>query len=188
MSKTIQRSAARGATRGRDRAAVGAAAATQHRLRTQKRSISRVKVHVYHVSNENWVKGMNEWLPKNVLGGAYHAGVEVWGKEYWFGWCPPPASGVTACQPKRNLAHTYFKSIDAGMTQLSQDDVDRLVAQLTQEWPGNAYNAITRNCCHFCDDMLVRLGVGSLPPWVNRLARVSSWWGLDGSWLLASRS
>ena len=188
LGKTIRRSAARGETRARSRTTVGAAAATRSRPRTQKPSSSRVKVHVYHVSNENWVKGMNEWLPQSVLGGVYHAGVEVWGKEYWFGWCPAPSSGVTACLPKRNLAHTYFKSVDMGMTQLSKDDVDALVAQLKHEWPGDDYNAIKRNCCHFCEDMLGRLGVGSLPSWVNRLARVSSWCGIDGSWLLASRS
>ena len=187
-SKTIKRTAARGVARGHGRASFGAAAAAQTRPRTQKRSISRVKLHVYHVSNENWVKGMNEWLPHSLVGGVYHAGVEVWGKEYWFGWCPPPTSGVTACPPKCNSAHTYFKTVDMGMTQLSKDDVDVLVEYLRQDWPGVDYNAIKRNCCHFCEDMLVRLGVGSLPPWVNRLARVSSWCGLDGSWLLASRS
>jgi len=187
-AKTIKRSPARGAaSRGRSRVAAGPRAA-RPRPRPQQRTSSRVKVHVYHVSNEDWVKGMNEWLPQSVLGGVYHAGVEVWGKEYWFGWCPPPSSGVTACAPKRNLAHTYFKSVDVGMTQLSRDDIDALVAQLKSEWQGQHYNAIKRNCCHFCEDMLERLGVGGLPSWVNRLARVSDWWGIDGSWLLASRS
>jgi hypothetical protein len=148
---------------------IGRAAAGRRGSRSTARprpvlqTTSRVKVHIYHVSNEDWVKGMNEWLPQSITGGVYHAGVEVWGKEYWFGWCPPPASGVTACHPKRNLAHTYFQSVDVGLTRMSKDDVAVLMSQLKREWPGGQYHAIKRNCCHFCEEMLARLGTDGLP-------------------------
>ena len=180
--RTIGRTAARSRRASRSRAS--RAAPSPRRAAPVERT-SRVKVHIYHVSTEGWVQGMNEWLPRSVLGGVYHAGVEVWGKEYWYGWGPGSNSGVTACAPKQNLQHTYFKSVDVGVTREGRRELDELLRQLKIEWTGQDYHAIKRNCCHFCDALLSRLNVQPLPPWVNRLARVSAWWGIDGSWLLS---
>jgi len=57
-----------------------------------------------------------------------------------------------------------------GETTLSKEDVKQVLRQLAQEYPGNSYDLLRRNCCHFSDDFCHRLGVGPIPPWVNHLA------------------
>merc|ERR1740121_67762 len=32
------------------------------------------------------------------------------------------------------------------------------------------YDLLHRNCCHFCEELCLRLGFGPLPPWVTKLA------------------
>lgn len=44
--------------------------------------------------------------------------------------------------------------------------------KLAEDYPGNAYNLITKNCNHFCNDVCVRLTGKPIPKWVNRLARL----------------
>ncbi|CAE7283269.1 unnamed protein product [Symbiodinium sp. CCMP2592] len=40
--------------------------------------------------------------------------------------------------------------------------------------PTPDYDLLRRNCCHFADDFARRLGVGGIPGWVMRLAKVGA--------------
>nr|GMD47422.1 deSI-like protein At4g17486 [Ipomoea batatas] len=44
--------------------------------------------------------------------------------------------------------------------------------KLAEEYSGNSYNLITKNCNHFCNDVCSRLTGKPIPRWVNRLARL----------------
>lgn len=44
--------------------------------------------------------------------------------------------------------------------------------KLAEEYSGNTYHLITRNCNHFCNDVCIRLAGKPIPSWVNRLARL----------------
>jgi hypothetical protein len=46
-----------------------------------------------------------------------------------------------------------------------------VLESLKADWPGASYDLLTRNCCHFCEDMAARLGVGPVPGWLNRFAQ-----------------
>ncbi|CAE6008170.1 unnamed protein product [Arabidopsis arenosa] len=44
--------------------------------------------------------------------------------------------------------------------------------KLAEEYQGNKYHLITRNCNHFCNEVCLKLTQKSIPRWVNRLARL----------------
>ena len=60
-------------------------------------------------------------------------------------------------------------------------------------YPGGDYDLLRRNCCHFADDFARRLGVGGIPSWIMRLAKIgagvepwpsSGWPWPSSSWML----
>lgn len=127
-----------------------------------------VWLHIYDVS-EGTLTWINN-LIRPVGSGAFHAAVEVFDKEWSFGYSPGGNSGVYSCVPRCNSSHTYRESVLMGWTPLGSDRVDRLVEDLAKKWPGLCYSVLEKNCCHFCDDMCRALGVGPTPEWVTNLA------------------
>ena len=57
-----------------------------------------------------------------------------------------------------------------GVTALSPARVRNILGALQAAWQGHEYDLLARNCNHFCEAFAEMLGVGSLPPWVNRFA------------------
>ncbi|WJX42701.1 hypothetical protein P8452_29902 [Trifolium repens] len=104
--------------------------------------------------------------------GVHHSGVQVHDVEYAFGAHRRPSSGVFYGQPKKCRGYKYRKTILIGNTDKDIDEVRNLMIELAVEYKGNAYNLITKNCNHFCDDACVKLTGNSIPSWVNRLASI----------------
>lgn len=53
------------------------------------------------------------------------------------------------------------------------EDVRRVMEEeLASVYIGTAYNLITKNCNHFCNDACIKLTGNPIPSWVNRLARI----------------
>jgi len=127
-----------------------------------------VWLHIYDVS-EGTLTWINN-LIRPVGSGAFHAAVEVFDKEWSFGYSSGGSTGVYSCLPRSNTSHTYRESVLMGWTPLSSERVDKLVEDLALTWPGSSYTVLERNCCHFCDAMCRSLGVGPLPEWVTNLA------------------
>ena len=127
-----------------------------------------VVVHVYDVSTKEAIARINSVTKP--LGGVFHAGVEVLGREWSYGYCPPPGTGVFCVPPRSCEAHVYRESIALGACALDAPAVARVIARLQSEWIGESYDLLYRNCVHFCDALCVALGVGALPGWVNRFA------------------
>eukprot|EP00928_Gymnodinium_smaydae_P049098 TRINITY_DN32911_c0_g1_i1.p1 TRINITY_DN32911_c0_g1~~TRINITY_DN32911_c0_g1_i1.p1 ORF type:complete len:518 (+),score=103.41 TRINITY_DN32911_c0_g1_i1:87-1640(+) len=138
-----------------------------------------VKLHIYDVSKVEYVQTMNmilahEYSPVK-FGGAFHTGVEVNGLEWSFGFSGSETKpGVSCIKPKTHPQHHYRETVDCGRCALPADRLERLIAQLLEEYPGPDYDLLRRNCCHFADDFLKRLGVGGIPSWIHRLARVGA--------------
>jgi len=57
------------------------------------------------------------------------------------------------------------------------------ILRLRDEWQGNEYDLIKRNCNTFCEALTSALGVDKPPGWVNRLARGASKAQDTGKWL-----
>eukprot|EP00428_Durinskia_dybowskii_P038418 CAMPEP_0170262752 /NCGR_PEP_ID=MMETSP0116_2-20130129/31260_1 /TAXON_ID=400756 /ORGANISM="Durinskia baltica, Strain CSIRO CS-38" /LENGTH=462 /DNA_ID=CAMNT_0010513823 /DNA_START=44 /DNA_END=1428 /DNA_ORIENTATION=- len=148
-------------------------------IRESGQSGQPVFVHIYDVSLEESVQTLNKVLANRFsplkLGGIFHAGIEVGGMEWSFGYSDHDSvPGICCHEPRGHPDHRYRQSIQLKRTRLSQHEVAALIGQLIQEYPGSSYDLLRRNCCHFADDFAQRLGAGRLPAWVQRLARIGA--------------
>jgi len=119
-------------------------------------------------------KGMNVLL-RAAGTGAFHVGLEVFGQEWSFGHRDGSQTGVYSHAPRKSELHSYRASISMGDTDLTETEVGRLIKSMSLEWTGDSYDMLTRNCCHFCDELCMHFHVSRpsfvpLPEWVNSLA------------------
>ncbi|GMG98956.1 hypothetical protein Nepgr_000796 [Nepenthes gracilis] len=137
------------------------------RLIPKKRRNGSVPVYL-NVYDLTPINGYAYWLGL----GVYHSGVQVHGIEYAFGAHDHATSGVFEVEPKQCPGFTFRKSVLIGRTDLGSKEVRTLMEKLSQDYLGNTYHLITKNCNHFCNDMCMRLTDKPIPSWVNRLARL----------------
>ncbi|QCD99298.1 hypothetical protein DEO72_LG7g579 [Vigna unguiculata] len=98
--------------------------------------------------------------------------VVVHGVEYGFGAHERDTTGIFEVEPRRCPGFTFRKSIFIGSTDMGARDVRELMERMAEDYSGNTYHLIQKNCNHFCDDVCVKLTGKSTPRWVNRLARL----------------
>ncbi|KAL5574489.1 hypothetical protein UlMin_016188 [Ulmus minor] len=114
------------------------------------------------------INGYAYWLGL----GVYHSGVQVHGIEYAFGAHEYPTTGIFEGEPKKCEGFTFRKTVLIGKTDMGAAQVRAVMEELAKVYRGNAYNLITKNCNHFCNDACIRLTGNPIPRWVNRLARI----------------
>nr|BAN64906.1 conserved hypothetical protein [Babesia bovis] len=107
--------------------------------------------------------------------GAYHAGVEIYGCEYNFGYTPQGVSGIVQSQPRYHAAHKYRRSIDLGKTMYTPKEVMEIVEMMKPLWLGTSYDILKKNCLNFADAFCKQLGVGAIPTWVMGLQNKINW-------------
>ncbi|XP_047314672.1 deSI-like protein At4g17486 isoform X2 [Impatiens glandulifera] len=98
--------------------------------------------------------------------------VSVHGVEYAFGAHDYPTTGIFEGEPRQCDGFTFRKAILIGWTEMGPTEVRRVMEGFADVYKGNAYNLITKNCNHFCNDACLRLTGNPIPSWVNRLARI----------------
>lgn len=148
----------------RDASIVSAAAEVQ-------KDYKPVFLNIYDCSKGKQVRGLNKALPQ-CIGGIFHAGVEVNGLEWEFNAVDRrTCAGVGCTLPGSNAQHRYRQTVHLGNTNLTPEDIADVISQLVDEYPGDRYDLLSCNCCHFADDFSRRLGTGGIPGWVSlRLA------------------
>ncbi|KAL7073469.1 hypothetical protein ACQ4LE_007399 [Meloidogyne hapla] len=121
------------------------------------------------------------WLNDYAFGfgvGVFHSGIEVHNIEYSYGGHPFPLSGIFENSPKDpdELGDNFKfrESIHLGETDFSSEDVQKIVRQMGNEYQGDKYHLISKNCNHFSNQLSKTLTGKELPPWINRLANISS--------------
>lgn len=136
---------------------------------------SEVTLNVYSIGKMRTTKMLNCLLwPLGT--GFYHCGVEVFGMEWSFSGTPSLAhDGIFCSAPRRCDGHTYQESLRMGTTTTSYSEFVQLLEALWKEdWSVKRYNLLTHNCCHFCDLLCEKLGVGPIPGWVKNLANAGA--------------
>lgn len=104
--------------------------------------------------------------------GFYHSGIEVHGLEYAFGADVEPTSGVFQVEPRNCPGYIFRRSILLGSTDMSRSEFCSFMDLIANQYQGNSYNLIHKNCNHFTDEICHCLTGKHIPGWVNRLARV----------------
>jgi hypothetical protein len=128
----------------------------------------KVDVHLYDLS-EGFAQINAVSIDLIGFGGGLHTGVEVYGHEWSFG-----TGGVSCSVPKKNRNYVYRQTVHMGNTMLTSQEVEDAIMALQQEWSGSDYDLFSKNCGTFSNALCVRLGVGSLPPWITRLAEAGA--------------
>eukprot|EP00930_Biecheleria_cincta_P103785 TRINITY_DN9587_c0_g1_i1.p1 TRINITY_DN9587_c0_g1~~TRINITY_DN9587_c0_g1_i1.p1 ORF type:complete len:295 (+),score=35.05 TRINITY_DN9587_c0_g1_i1:88-972(+) len=127
-----------------------------------------VFLNIYDVSNQDAVKVLNNvmahWLaPDGVKLGAFHTGVEVGGVEWSYGRTYRDSRpGIVGMPPRSDPHHSFRQMVNA------------IISEIIEDYPGQSYDVLRHNCCHFAEDFCQRLGVESIPDWVHRLARLGA--------------
>jgi len=125
------------------------------------KAMRNVVVHLYDLS-EN-IRSLNGAL--DVFGfGAFHVGVECFGKEWSYGF-----DGVTSSLPRKHHTFIYRASYDLGSVPCSEREFERILAFMKEDWVGEEYDLLSRNCISFCNDLLLNLGLDGLPSKVTNL-------------------
>lgn len=75
-----------------------------------------------------------------------------------------------SCEPREVDGHSFKQAVPMGRTELSEQEVLRLLRELSDQWLGHDYQLLERNCCDFSNEMCKRLGVGQIPGWVKSAA------------------
>mmetsp|Transcript_90565 Transcript_90565/g.194205 ORF Transcript_90565/g.194205 Transcript_90565/m.194205 type:complete len:204 (-) Transcript_90565:67-678(-) len=132
-----------------------------------------VILHIYDLGTSGQFMALNALL-KAVGTGAFHVGVEVYGREWSYRGTSVAGTGIVSCRPKKCGEHTYYTSVQMGYTDLSQDEVLLLLNGLRKIWRGEHYEMLTHNCTHFADNFTRELGVGNIPYWTMNLAGAGS--------------
>ncbi|OQS00610.1 hypothetical protein ACHHYP_03269 [Achlya hypogyna] len=102
--------------------------------------------------------------------GAFHSGVDVGGDEFSFA----GGAGIFTCRPKQADGAVFRESIHMGYFDGSSVDARRAIEDLRQDFQGNQYNLLTKNCNTFSNEVCLRLLGIPIPSYVNRIAYLGS--------------
>ncbi len=69
--------------------------------------------------------------------------------------------------PLSDPAVVWRESVVVGETDMDAQEVQEVVQQLGNEYRGNAYHLLERNCNHFSDELAFKLTGNHAPPWVR---------------------
>ncbi|VUC56950.1 PPPDE peptidase, putative [Plasmodium berghei ANKA] len=131
-----------------------------------------VYLNIYDLDNVS--KVINS-VAKPIGTGAFHAGVEVYGYEYSFGYVSNGKTGVMKSNPRYHPHHVYRESISMGKTPLTKTEVDLLVDAMKLQWIGDTYDILSRNCLNYADYFCNLLDVGGVPDWLMSLQKNLIW-------------
>jgi len=131
---------------------------------------SFVYLNVYDLHQDRRVELFN-WVMKDLLqaGGAFHAGVEVFKREYYYGSADENVTGISWCKPRQAPKHSFRQSICLGITCWDESRIKAQVRELMPEWNAQAYEVLTRNCMTFCRALCRKIGVQEAPDWIDAL-------------------
>jgi len=109
--------------------------------------------------------------------GIFHSGVEIDGKEYSFGGHEFSYTGVFDIPPRTAFGakFRYFLPHQLlGEIEITPRELHRIIDQISEEFPGNSYHPLTRNCNTFSNELCMRLLKVGIPAYINRLANMGS--------------
>lgn len=123
----------------------------------------RVLLNVYDLHENN-----DLLLPCGL--GLFHSGVHIGADEWTFA----SGGGVFSMEPKNVPNARFRETVDLGVFEGGQRDIDRVLDELRPVFKGEDYHIVNRNCNHFADAFVQKLLGREIPGYVNRLAYIGS--------------
>ncbi|KAJ3680579.1 hypothetical protein LUZ60_016857 [Juncus effusus] len=142
--------------------------ANDSKFSSRKEATTNIYLNIYDLSP------VNTYLCWFGLG-VFHSGIEVHGMEYGYGAHEYPTSGVFEVSPRICPGFHFKQSLKLGSTDMSVSDFQTFIQDMASRYHGDCYNLISKNCNHFTDEVSVCLTGKGIPGWVNRLARLGSY-------------
>lgn len=129
---------------------------------------------ILHFTDNPLQPGRFASLLWNVGASLLHSGVVINGKEYAYGGHPYRGkTGVYWTVPKTEPPGGTFKSeILHGFTVRPQDEIEVILKEASEAFPGTSYNLLSNNCNHFTQYLCEKLTGRSGPTWLNRAASI----------------
>jgi len=109
-----------------------------------------------------------------LIGGIFHAGIEVYGAEWCYGAAEEGLTGICHIVPRTNQQHSYRTTVPLGLTKLTDVEVSEICERMAPEWLGCKYHLLHYNCLTYANAFCEELGVRRIPGWVDRIARTAS--------------
>lgn len=109
----------------------------------------------------------------NWLGcGAYHSGVEVFGKEFGYGCHDYEGfTGIYYHAPKQAVGAIFKERVKIGVVRMTLEECYRVLEKLKPQFWGTEYHILTKNCNNFSHEFIKSLGLRP-PRYINRLASI----------------
>jgi hypothetical protein len=103
-----------------------------------------------------------------------HTGVVISNREYAYGGHDRPGlTGVYWTRPRAEPPGGTFRcEILHGFTLASQEEIDAIIREVSEEFLGTGYNLLTRNCNHFTSYLCEKLTGKPAPAFLNRAASI----------------
>lgn len=131
-----------------------------------------VILNVYDVGNSFEMDFLNNVL--YLVGtGVYHAGTQIGKEVEWAYGYTPKGSGVFHCEPK-GYPFKFRQSIKLGTTPLQGEELKEAIVKLEDQFQGEDYDLLHKNCCHFAVALCQALQVENVPHWVTSLAGIAA--------------
>jgi len=136
------------------------------------RSIQKteIKIHVYDLLPPGRLSSILWTVGSSLL----HSGVVIKDKEYAYGGHDRRGvTGVYWTRPKLEPPGGTFKlEMTQGFSFYSDEEIAKVIHEVSQQFLGTSYNLLTNNCNHFTSFLCERLTSKPAPAWVNRAASI----------------
>ncbi|KAN0031297.1 hypothetical protein ACTA71_010386 [Dictyostelium dimigraforme] len=106
--------------------------------------------------------------------GLFHSAVEINGNEIGFSGHEFAFSGVYEIKPKTATGVVFRESLYMGDITLSERQIQSLIDNISEEFPGKSYHPLRKNCNTFSNELIKRLLNRDIPNYVNRLAFIGT--------------
>ncbi|KAK0383044.1 hypothetical protein NLU13_8960 [Sarocladium strictum] len=131
---------------------------------------TEITIHVYDLLPQGRLSSVLWAVGASLL----HSGVVINGREYAYGGHDRPGlTGVYWTKPKTDPPGGTFRSeILHGFTLASEEEINAVLHEASEEFLGTRYNLLTRNCNHFTSYLCQKLTGTPAPGWLNRAASI----------------